>query len=250
MKVGEPFNPFGMFIGSFIPDSLMQYKGISPTAKLCWSRLGRYAGRDGKCYPSQDTLAEKLGITNMQVNRVLNQLENDGFIRRIPPKGKEKLQHKTTRYELLWHKCLEMDVIPDTNVNVSSGTNEKVSSDTNEKVSQRESVVRESVKNINTKVFIAKYCEAYKKIYGQYPHTNGKTAGIASRLVKLPDIMQLMDIYFKSNDKFIVQNAHSLSILESKINMLRNEKSGHTGAYSGLQRWLDKQEADDAEVRP
>ena len=46
MKVGEVFNPYGMFVGSFVPNTLLRYKGLSSTAKLLWARLAQYAGKN------------------------------------------------------------------------------------------------------------------------------------------------------------------------------------------------------------
>lgn len=45
--IGQPFNPFGLFNGIFVPESLVKFKDISPGAKLAYGRLARYAGQDG-----------------------------------------------------------------------------------------------------------------------------------------------------------------------------------------------------------
>src|SRR5688572_3926181 len=61
MSPGTPFNPYRMWVGSFIPNWLMRQK-ISPGAKLAYARLAQYAGKDGQCYPSQKDLADELGV--------------------------------------------------------------------------------------------------------------------------------------------------------------------------------------------
>ena len=103
MELGQVFNPHGLFTGVFIPNCLVKYKGISSTAKMCWGRLKQYAGKDGAAFPSQETLAEEIGISKRQCVNVLNVLEKQGFIRRIIPNGNEKWLHKTTHYLFLWH---------------------------------------------------------------------------------------------------------------------------------------------------
>lgn len=107
MKIGQVFNPHQTFIGLFIPNCLVRHKGISATAKLCWGRLAQYAGGNSEAYPSQKTLAGEIGITRSQIIRVLAMLEEQGFIKRLTPKGNDKWLHKTTRYTFLWHEIFE-----------------------------------------------------------------------------------------------------------------------------------------------
>jgi Helix-turn-helix domain len=83
LRVGEPFNPFGLFNGIFIPEALMRAKSISPGAKLTYERLARYAGHDGNCYPSLRTLASEIGAGVRQVQRYAAELEKARFVRRI-----------------------------------------------------------------------------------------------------------------------------------------------------------------------
>jgi hypothetical protein len=52
LQVGQPFNPFRLFTGIFIPEALVRYKDLSAGAKLAYGRLARYAGHDGRCYPA------------------------------------------------------------------------------------------------------------------------------------------------------------------------------------------------------
>jgi len=39
MKIGQPFNPFRVFKGIFIPEALVRTNGISPGAKLAYGRV-------------------------------------------------------------------------------------------------------------------------------------------------------------------------------------------------------------------
>jgi len=87
---GRPFNPYKLFVGAFIPNCLMEYEGLSSTAKLCWARLAQYAGRDGAAFPSQETLAKKIGVSKRYCVTVLKALEKAGFIKRVVPVGSDK----------------------------------------------------------------------------------------------------------------------------------------------------------------
>jgi hypothetical protein len=73
MRVGQPFNPFGLFTGIFIPEALMRAKNISLGAKVTYGRLARYAGQKGDCYPSVKTLAAELATSERQTQRYLRE---------------------------------------------------------------------------------------------------------------------------------------------------------------------------------
>jgi len=70
-----------MFNGSFIPEWLMPRKEISPGGKLCYSRLARYAGKDGKCNPKIGTLAKALGVSDRQCSSYLSELKEYNLIK-------------------------------------------------------------------------------------------------------------------------------------------------------------------------
>lgn len=95
---------------------------------------------------------------------------------------------------------------------------------------------------LNVKDFIAKYCESFKAIYGKNPVVTQKDAGIASRLIKIPDIQGIMEKFFQSSDKFITDACHSLSIVESQVNKLSVNKK-----KSGIDSWVARKEAELAE---
>ena len=70
-------------IGSFIPNVLLYYRGISSTAKLLWARLAQYEENEGKIEgypPSLKMLAEEFGITERQIRRLLKQLVSNDFL--------------------------------------------------------------------------------------------------------------------------------------------------------------------------
>ena len=46
LTVGQPFNPYKLFVGIFIPEALVINPEVSPGAKLIFGQLARYAGSE------------------------------------------------------------------------------------------------------------------------------------------------------------------------------------------------------------
>ncbi len=107
MQVGDVFNPYKFFIGVFVPNCLLHYRGLSASAKLCWARLAQYAGKDGRCFARQEKLADELGLSTRQVRRLTKELEAQGFIRVSRPTGQDRLLHKPASYQFLGHAIFE-----------------------------------------------------------------------------------------------------------------------------------------------
>jgi hypothetical protein len=104
MQTGQPFNPFGMFHGIFIPEALVRAKGIAAGAKLAYGRLVRYAGQDGECFPAVPTLAGEIGVSVRQAQYYLAQLEHKKLIRRV---NRVSTSGQTSNaYQFLWHSLL------------------------------------------------------------------------------------------------------------------------------------------------
>src|SRR3954452_16369649 len=80
----KKFNPYRMFTGVWIPDPLLRYKGISIGAKVVYARLARFAGKDGRCFPSVKAIAKHVALSERQVQTYLKQLDHAGFIEREP----------------------------------------------------------------------------------------------------------------------------------------------------------------------
>lgn len=102
MKVGAPFNPYRVFQGSFAPYWLLEHRGISAGAKLCYIRLLGFAGRDARCYPSLETLGVSLGVSDRQARDYVKELERQGLIV-IEQRG----LRKTNVYLFVWTAELE-----------------------------------------------------------------------------------------------------------------------------------------------
>lgn len=122
MKIGEPFNPYRLFHGVFIPNSLLKYKGISHGAKLCYGRLSQYAGENGYAYPSYKTLANELGMSKRTAIRYCIELEQEGLIEIVLRKNK-KNNFTSNIFRFLWHKLFEMEIEPGDNIDTTPGDN-------------------------------------------------------------------------------------------------------------------------------
>ena len=80
--IGAPFNPWRGACGFYPPDVVGRDRslGLTDGQKRLYERLVRYAGRDGRCWPSQTTLAAELGKVERQVRYDLGKLRAVGLI--------------------------------------------------------------------------------------------------------------------------------------------------------------------------
>src|SRR5262249_5898057 len=103
--LGEPFNPYGLFTGIFIPEALARSPIISAGAKLAYGRLVRYGGSDGECYPAMATLAAEIGVGERQAQRYVKELEREGLLRRRTRFSGGA--QTSNAFEFLWHQVFE-----------------------------------------------------------------------------------------------------------------------------------------------
>lgn len=107
MQTGDRFVPHNIFVGMFIPNSLAQYKCLSPYAKLVWGRLAQYAGTDGVCFPKVDSIAEELGCDKRTVQRAIKELCKEDFLEVESVYDDKCGGQKTNRYYFLWHRIFD-----------------------------------------------------------------------------------------------------------------------------------------------
>lgn len=108
LQVGQSFNPFGLFNGLWVPESLARCRWLSGGAKLAWARLARYAGRDGRCYPTMKTLGQEIGVGERQAQKYIAELEQHKLVRRIS-RYLDRAQ-TSNGFEFLWHQLFEEGV--------------------------------------------------------------------------------------------------------------------------------------------
>jgi hypothetical protein len=96
-------NPYRLWVGAFIPNWLCCRYEISQGAKLCYARLAQYAGKDGSCYPSQESLSAELGVSERTVRDYIGELKQEKLID-VKQRG---LQH-ANEYFFLVHPWMEL----------------------------------------------------------------------------------------------------------------------------------------------
>lgn len=96
-----------MFYCLFVPEGLARCTSVSPGAKLAWGRLARYAGRNGKCYPTMKTLGKEIGVGERQAQKYVAELEREKLIRRV--KRFSGRGQTSNEFEFLWHAIFEPD---------------------------------------------------------------------------------------------------------------------------------------------
>ena len=109
LTVGQPFNPYKLFVGIFIPEALVVNPEVSPGAKLIFGQLARYAGSDGDCHPAVKTLGEKVGLKERQTQYHIRELETLGFLTTVK-RFKAPNVPDTNGYEFLWHESFNGSV--------------------------------------------------------------------------------------------------------------------------------------------
>lgn len=84
------------------PRALLRDPGISPQAKAVWALLEDHASPDSPMpFPSQDTLAEYMGVTARSVRSWLAELEQAGWLEIVTestPRGKRNT------YRMMWNQ--------------------------------------------------------------------------------------------------------------------------------------------------
>lgn len=77
----ETFPPKWQFSVCVVPDAFFPGPpGMTAQAKLLWARMAKFAGDKDHCFPSQKTLAKEMGLSVRQIQYLLLQLKELGFI--------------------------------------------------------------------------------------------------------------------------------------------------------------------------
>ena len=96
---------------SMVPFWLMarSCKEISQQAKLCYGAMCKFAGNDGKCFPSYEALSQSLGIGKRQSIRYINELERKLLIEKFERKVEVKngMKQISNGYFFLKHKWIK-----------------------------------------------------------------------------------------------------------------------------------------------
>jgi len=104
LRIGQPFNPYKLFTGVFIPEALTRYRALSSGAKIVYGRLARYAGENGDCFPSIPSLAAEVGLGATQTRRYVHELSEKRFIAIEERPGTSRV------YKFLWHEAFSGEI--------------------------------------------------------------------------------------------------------------------------------------------
>jgi len=101
-NVGEEFNPWGRFqFSAQIPQELCRYRGLSPGAKVVYSRLVLFGGKNGDARPSMKGLGRETGLSASQVRTYVRELIKKDFVRL------EERSGRANRFVFLWHGAFD-----------------------------------------------------------------------------------------------------------------------------------------------
>src|ERR1039457_1353539 len=134
MVPGQKFIPHRQFRSDvFLPDVILANRRLSGGAKLLWARLARYAGVNGVCFPSCQTLGVDLGCSPRPVQRYVAELVHAGFI-----SAKQRGFNKSNTYTFLWHP--DLDDLPRKEPHRATEPSQHITTDASACVSATDSV--------------------------------------------------------------------------------------------------------------
>ena len=91
----------------------VKLRGLRPTAKIVLWHLADCHNPTMGCFPTQDYLASNAEISRASVNRILDELEAAGIIRREKQIDPDTKRQRPTRYRLAFEQGFEpLDVVP------------------------------------------------------------------------------------------------------------------------------------------
>lgn len=104
LKPGDEFRPYDLFdeVG-IVPTELLRCSILTSSEKLCWIVVARRLGRQGKAFPSYDTIATDLGVDRRQAIRLVSGLAQKRFLRLIV-KHTAAGDRDSNEYRMLWHE--------------------------------------------------------------------------------------------------------------------------------------------------
>ncbi len=81
-----------------LPAWIAERQEMTLGEKMVYSRMAFHAGQSGVALPSEDTLAEEIGLTRRQVNTIIQSLKNRRMLREVKRGIRGVIHH-----EFLWH---------------------------------------------------------------------------------------------------------------------------------------------------
>jgi hypothetical protein len=99
--IGDRFIPWRRFRGVMIPDPVLA-SDLSLGAKVCYGVLARFAGENGECFPTMQTIGVRIGVSDRQASTYVAELVRNGFVSRA--RGGSG---RPNRYGFVWHPSFD-----------------------------------------------------------------------------------------------------------------------------------------------
>ena len=95
---------------TIIPTAMARFPGVSAAAKLIWATLARFSGGKTFAFPSNETIANEIGMSQDTVQRGIAELAAAGFL--LPQR---RGRGKTNVYHFLEHHVFQSltSAVPD-----------------------------------------------------------------------------------------------------------------------------------------
>lgn len=177
--MSKRFNPYGRFNGIFIPEQICVSGELHPISKLIYGRLARYAGKDGRCDPEQETLSSELGTSLSSVKRAIKELVS---LKLIEVERGNRLRNENNKYHFLEHSMLgfsigQNDTYEQVKMNFPTGQNDTSTTGQNDtSYKGRRESVEESHKKLKQK----------KNVYGEFENVHLTDTHIGKLREKFP----------------------------------------------------------------
>lgn len=104
--IGAPFNPHVSACGFWPEDIVDRQTNLGDGPKRAYRKLKSHSGKNGRCFPSQATLAAELGKGERQVRRDIAELEAAGLIASRTRDGR-----RSNTYDFLWHAMFDQTCV-------------------------------------------------------------------------------------------------------------------------------------------
>jgi hypothetical protein len=230
--IRERINPYKMFYGAMVPNWLLPHAGVSPGAKLCYGALTYAAGHRGEAVIRRATLAVKLGVTERQANRYVEELVELGV---IDAEGEKRKPLAVTFYRLDWFDAQRDRCVPLEGVNGTDKATDMSHCDADTIYSfkkykntpadagggEAKKPKGEKKGNPDHQPFIDAFCKRWEDKYGgRYAFDGGKDAAhIANILKRLGGVpwQLVLDRYFTYPNNFASDAKHPISVLRASL---------------------------------
>lgn len=208
---------------------------ISSTAKLIYAEITALTNKEGYCWANNGYFCKVFKLTPRTVTRLLNELEEQNFVRMPDRSGKVIRKIYLTnckRTKMSRGVDKNVQTPPDTNVqhnttSINTTSHTSVGSETptsKSVIKQKKNPPNEH--SVQTKPLLLDYCGKYRQKLGlEYVINWAKDGSIIKRLVSTlgeEKVKGLMDKFFKLDTDFVKNAGYSVGVFSSQIPRLQS----------------------------